>query len=103
MAVKWMKAEKTKEKEEKWANEMVSYIRDVFAEGDIQWSKDLFLIMNRESYEVLSFIWGSTIQQALLFSPQIYGMPIKVDPNVEPGHVRICRIETLGEFIPDNW
>lgn len=94
-----------KEKEEQWANEMLRSIRDAFAYGDLRWGKELYIAMNRDSYETLNRLWSGTFEESIFFSPSIYGLPVKVDPDVAAGRVCIKKSETVHEYIPstDCW
>lgn len=94
-----------REKEEQWATEMLRSIRDAFAYGGVRWGKELYIAMNRDTYETLNRLWSSTLEESIFFSPSIYGLPIKVDPDVAAGRVCIKKSETVHEYIPstDCW
>lgn len=89
-----------REKEEQWATEMLRSIRDAFAYGGVRWGKELYIAMNRDTYETLNRLWSSTLEESIFFSPSIYGLPVKVDPDVAAGRVCIKKSETVHEYIP---
>lgn len=87
-----------REKEEQWAIEILNLIRGAFAYGNVSYSKGLYIAMNRDSYEILERLGGSTFEKLIISSPSIYGLPIRIDPDLATGCVRINKLETLYEF-----